>query len=134
MRKLKELVSDWEEKERPIASLLDTESLIANAVAATRFYAGFSGLCAEKHEDDGHPQVPSFSNITGDTEINTSEWALIRPLFLLYVEKEEARQLEASRGMGLDPYGRSSSEVQSEITQYETDLARKAFCVPFQTI
>ena len=134
MRKLKELVSDWEEKERPIASLLDTESLIANAVAATRFYAGFSGLCAEKHEDDGHPQVPSFSNITGDTEINTSEWALIRPLFLLYVEKEEARQLGASRGMGLDPYGRSSSEVQSEITQYETDLARKAFCVPFQTI
>lgn len=134
MRTLKELVSDWEEKERPLASLLDTESLIANAVAATRFYAGFSGLCAEKHEDDGHPQVPSFSNITGDTEINTSEWALIRPLFLLYVEKEEARQLEASRGMGLDPYGRSSSEVQSEITQYETDLARKAFCVPFQTI
>ena len=134
MRTLKDLVSDWEEKERPLASLLDTESLIANAVAATRFYAGFSGLCAEKHEDDGHPQVPSFSNITGDTEINTSEWALIRPLFLLYVEKEEARQLEASRGMGLDPYGRSSSEVQSEITQYETDLARKAFCVPFQTI
>lgn len=133
MRKLKELVSDWEEKERPVASLLDTESLIANAVAATRFYAGFSGLCVEKH-GEGHPLVPSFENITGDTEINTSEWALIRPLFLLYVEKEEARQLEASRGMGLDPYGRSSSEVQSEITQYENDLARKAFCVPFQTV
>lgn len=133
MRKLKELVSDFEEKERPLASLLDTESLIATAVAATRFYAGYSGLCSEKH-DDGHPLVPSFDNITGETEINTSEWALIRPLFLLYVEKEEARQLEASRGMGLDPYGRSSSEIQSEITQYETELARKAFCVPFQTV
>jgi hypothetical protein len=45
-----------------------------------------------------------------------------------------ALQLEASRGMGADPFGRSSSEVAIEITQLESEMPRKAFYQPIITI
>jgi hypothetical protein len=59
--------------------------------------------------------------------LTPSEWAIIQPLFNAYVDHENALRLEASRGLGLDVYGRSSSELASEIKQLEMDLPRKAF-------
>ena len=73
---------------------------------------------------------PPYPDIDGTTDITVSEWALIRPLFLLYIERENAIQLEASRMMGFDPFGRSSSEVNNDIAQAEAELPHKIFSIP----
>jgi hypothetical protein len=59
---------------------------------------------------------------------------MIRPLFLLYLERETALQLEASRGMGIDPFGRSSSEVAGDIVQMELGYPHAAAFQPIFTV
>jgi hypothetical protein len=127
MTTLSVLASTFATQERPAGNLLDEDTVLAQAVAATRFHAGFADLRA-------HEGADSVPDIDGDTDITTSEWALIRPLFLLYAERENALQLEASRGMGIDPFGRSSSEVAGEIAQAEADMPRRAFFQPIITV
>lgn len=72
--------------------------------------------------------------IIDDAEVTESDWAIIRPLFLLYVEREQALMQEATRVMGADPFGRSSSEIASDINTYEAELGRKAFIQPVLSI
>ena len=127
MAKLADLAQTFATQERPAGNLLDEETVLAQAVAATRFYAGFAALRA-------HEGAMPAPDIDGDTAITTSEWALIRPLFLLYAERETALQLEASRGMGIDPFGRSASEIAAEITQAEADMPHRAFFQPIITV
>lgn len=127
---LQDLVSDFLTQEKPVCSYLDESQLLNLAIVAVRFYAGYSSLESVGHEQE----LVRFNEITAETEINTSEWALILPLFRLYVEREETKQLEASRGMGIDPYGRNSSEIQADITSMENDFALRAFCQPITVI
>lgn len=127
MATLADLAEKFATQERPAGNLLDEDTVLAQAVAATRFYAGYAAIRAR----DGANPVPA---IDGTIEISESEWALIRPLFLLYVERETALQLEASRGMGIDPFGRSASEIAAEISQAEADMPRRAFFQPIVTV
>lgn len=127
MATLSALADNFATNERPAGNLLDGPSVLAQALAATRLYAGYAELRA-------HAGVSPAPEITGDTEISNSEWALIRPLFLLYAERETALQLEASRGMGIDPFGRSASEIAAEITQAEADMPHRAFFQPIITV
>lgn len=127
MATLSALASQFAMQERPDGNLLDEETILAQAVAATRFYAGYAVIRACESADPA-------PEIGGDMEINEAEWALIRPLFLLYVERETALQLEASRGMGIDPFGRSASEISGEIAQAEADMPHKAFFQPIVTV
>jgi hypothetical protein len=69
-----------------------------------------------------------------DIELTFSELALIRPLFRLYVELENATHLEASRAMGLEAYGRSVAEITSDIKEAEAEMQHKAFSATFWTI
>jgi len=62
-----------------------------------------------------------------DIWLSHSEWAIIKPLFYLYIERENALHLEASRVLGVDVYGRSVSEVQGEISNYHEQMHLKAF-------
>lgn len=114
------LANRFANEERPAGNLLDDTQILAQALAATRFYAGFAAIVSQI-------VVPAPTDVADSTEISLSEWALIRPLFLLYLERENAIQLEASRGMGIDPFGRSSSEVQNDILQAEDAMPLKAF-------
>jgi hypothetical protein len=127
MTKLGELVSRFATQERPAGNLLDVETVLALAVAATRFYAGYAVIVASENTD-------TALTIDENLEITDSEWALIRRLFLLYVERETALQLEASRGMGIDPFGRSSSEIAGDIMQAEAELPHLAFYQPIITL
>lgn len=127
MATLADLAEKFATQERPAGNLLDDVTVLAQAVAATRFYAGYAVIRAR----DGADPVQT---IDGALEISESEWALIRPLFLLYVERETALQLEASRGMGIDPFGRSASEIAAEISQAEADMPRRAFFQPIVTV
>ena len=59
---------------------------------------------------------------------------LIRPLFLLYVERETALHLEDTRGLGADVFGRASAEVAGDITALEGDYPRRVFYRPVVTV
>lgn len=71
--------------------------------------------------------IKDMSRVDGETVVTTGEWAVIRPLAWLYVERENALRLEASRQTGIEAYGRSSSEVAAEIATYEADLPGRSF-------
>jgi len=122
---LANLVARFVENERGAANILPPESVTALAVAAVSYYAGFAELT---HLADG-------AEIDDTLDVTVSEWAEIRPLFVLYVERENALQLEAtgilSAGGG---FGRSSSEVGGEIAQMEAELPRRVFYHPVITI
>jgi hypothetical protein len=127
MATLAALVEAFRTQERPVGTLVDESVVTAQAVAATRFYCGYATLTAREGID---PEPP----IDADTDITESEWAIIRPLFIAYVEREVAIHLEASRSFGVEPYGRSASEINTDITQIETDLPHKAFRRPIVTV
>lgn len=124
MATLTALVERFADNERGAANILPIESVTAQAVAAVSFYAGFAELTS----------LEEGADIDGSLEITLSEWAEIRPLFLLYVERETALQMEATRGMGADVFGRSSSEVGGEIMQMEADFPRRVFFMPIVTV
>lgn len=130
--------------------LLDDVQMVGAAVAAARFYAGYGDIRSVSGSDllqeaagagqsrplppDEEPAIlpalpiKDLGLITGDTDLSTGEWAIIRPLFVLYVDRENAMLLEATRGMGADPFGRSVSEIAQEIAQWETEvIPTKAF-------
>ncbi|GAB4059182.1 hypothetical protein [Uliginosibacterium sediminicola] len=120
--KLSEHVTRFSEGERPVGILLDAPTVLAQAVAATRFYGAFAQLAD-----------PALT-VTADIDVTDDEWAIIRPLFVLYVERESVLQAEGSRMMGIEAFGRSSGEVAADITALETDLPMRAFCQPIITV
>jgi len=120
---LSQLVSDFLTEERAVGVLLSEQMVMAQAKAAVRFYAGYADLI----------NVQDGDTLSCDTLLTPGEWAIIRPLFLLFVERESALQLEASRGLGVDPYGRSTSEIAGEIAAYEQEMAHKCFVQPILT-
>lgn len=169
---LGELVSAFLTEQRIECQLLDPERVMAQAIAAAQFYAGYGHIDVLNprrpvipidpsdstnpvapvdplavlidftgkpkrliDEPTGEPLPPiPFDELTEDTMVSPSDWAIIRPLFLLYCEREQALMLESSRVMGVDVFGRSSSEVLQDINTAEAELPQKAFIQPAFTI
>lgn len=127
-RRIKDLTEDLCKTERPVGVILSDASVVGLLVSAVRFYAGYANL---KESGDERTDI---EEINQDTTLTLSEWTLIRPLFLLYVERETALQLEATRVMGADPFGRSSSEIAAEIQQVESEMSSNSFVEPYQTV
>lgn len=123
MAALSALVSRFLDLERGVANILPSETVTAQAVAAVSFYAGFAEL-----------ETPPADGIDENTDVSVSEWAEIRPLFMLYIERETALQMEATRSMGAEVFGRTTSEVGAEISQLEADFPRRVFCYPVITV
>lgn len=113
------------------------EKLLKDAVRTYAGYAPLSGLPPEPDPvgDSIHSPVNASPYINDpDFEIDASELAIIRPLWMLFVERESATNLEASRGQGVDVYGRGVSEIAQEISAYLSNIGRLAFCVEFEQI
>lgn len=108
--------------ERPVGNVLGEEQVVAQAVAATRMYAAYGKLASEAVDVDSA------------TVVSASEWGVIHPLFLLYVERENALQLEASRGLGVDVFGRDSATIAGDVLQAEQSLPLRAFGRPILTV
>lgn len=111
----------------PSGLFIGYPEVLACAIMATRFYAGWAALA------DTTTLAGPFS-ITGQTQVTNDEWAVISPLFRLYCDRENAMVIEAAATAGLNPVGKSSSEVSSEILQAETDLPLKAYVEPAWSI
>ncbi|ASF45211.1 hypothetical protein [Methylovulum psychrotolerans] len=118
---LGEWVNTFYTVERPDVQMLELPTVLAQAVRAVGFYAGYAAIASAPDNNQA---------IDADTDVSLSVWAVIRPLFLLYVERETALQLEASRMQGIDVFGRSVSEITAEIASIEDGLPYKAFSRP----
>jgi hypothetical protein len=126
MRSIAEMAAGFCDSERPAGNILEQKDVLAQAIAATRFVAGYMQLTSSPDTID--------PDITENTRLSTSEQAIIRPLFWLYVERETALQLEASRGLGVDVFGRSTSEIAQDISALEMEIPHRAFCQPVISI
>ncbi|MDD5272657.1 MAG: hypothetical protein PHU14_08065 [Methylovulum sp.] len=118
--RLGDLVGRFVSDERPDTLLLDFGTAMAQAMAAAWLVAGYAHIASL---NNGLP-------VDAATELTASEWALIRPLFLLYVERETALQLEASRTLGVELFGRPSAAVAADIAAAEANLGHQAFANP----
>ena len=147
---LGQLIDLFLTEQRTECQLLDADRVRAQGVAATHFYAGYGhidvlgyvpAVITDLTETPliagptGRPIPPiPFTALALTTVLTPSDWAIIRPLFILYCEREQALLLEASRVMGVDVFGRSSSEVQQDINTAESELPMKAFIQPVFSI
>ncbi len=113
-------------EDRRDTNMLDVTVLVAQAVRATRYYHGYGNLSA--YPADQEP------GIDAQTVVSDSEWSVIRPLFELYAEREVSVQIEASRMMGVDVFGRMSSEIMQDIRTVESEMPEKAFAGDIVTI
>jgi hypothetical protein len=121
----------------PAGIVVDETQVTRSLIKAVRFYLGYATLLNGTLATDRIHTKISEGNETEscmDFDITPSEYSIIRPLFELYVEIENATSLEASRVMGMDVYGRQTSEIQSDIREYEADMSRKAFFEPIVSI
>lgn len=127
------LAKAYSESRSTTGLLLDEAECLQRLQEAVSFYHALQPVLALVEANPAEADHPSIAAVTPDCILNAGEWQLVRPLFVLYVERSNALRLEASRGEGVDPYGRGSSEVATEILNYETEiLPRKAFVeVPF---
>lgn len=128
MATIEQLVENFLTYEHPLSIVLDPPTVLAQAVAAAKFYGGYALL--EEFTD----LTPPYPDIDEGTGISDSEWALIKPLFFLYVERETAIHLEASRGLGVDVFSRSSSEIDQDIANAHREMPMNAFFQPIDTI
>lgn len=80
-------------------------------------------------DTDVHSPIDASNGFSGsqDFDLTPSEYALIWPLFRLYIELENATALESSRGMGAEIYGRTTDQIQIEIGQAEERMERLAY-------
>lgn len=116
--KIDDIVSQFLAEERSVAVLLPESQVEALAKSAVSFYCGYADLAS-------CPDT-TLTDITNETILTIAEWAVIKPLFLLYIERETALQIEATGMQGVSGYGRNSSEVNSEISNLEREFPQKA--------
>lgn len=143
--------------ERPLGNILTDEQIGRHLKDAIKFYCGWATLVNAPSEfqvaqakaraagvdllfpEPGqgiHSPVDATNLFTGDQDfdLTLSEHALIWPLFKLYVEREDAVGLESSKSLGIEQYGRSTSEVAASIAVYEEALPKRAFMYEVITI
>ncbi|CDG00388.1 Putative uncharacterized protein [Avibacterium paragallinarum JF4211] len=120
-----ELAENYSGHLRPTGLVITDDVILSQALKATRYYEGFGGLA---FSEEGSKQI------TPDTPLTKSELTVISPLFELYVERENALILEASRTLGVEVYGRTVSEINSDIVQKEQEIQHLAFQFDIITI
>lgn len=126
-------ISDWVSAladQRPDSLMLDVPQLNGLAIKAANAYSAYGALAEHLAIPiaDPAPSPPDpYPPISVATDLTVSEWGVIRPLFLLYVEYETATLMEASRGMGVELHGRQTSEIMADIATMESNMPNLAF-------
>jgi len=117
--------------ELPIGCVLTSEQVERSLRDAARQYCGYADLDSGEEVD---ASALVGDNPAQDVDLNTSELSVIRPLWLLYLEKENSMALEASRTQGAELFGRAVAEVQMSIQDYELRLPQLCFCEDWITV
>lgn len=141
---LAELVLEFSNLSQNAGLVIEEDQVMQLAVDAVRYYCAYGSLEAAKQGQDveamiGRPLVGfSFLNSLGtvsttETKVGSNvpltlqEWVVIRPLFALLVERAVAVNLEASRNMGTESFGRSVSECSADLPAVEERVQQGAF-------
>lgn len=143
MQTAQERVDAYFDEQRPVGAIVEQEQGLALLLAAVRKYQAYGDL--ETHERqradyeaarvlDASTPPPVLAPIDGGLPTGASEWGVIEPLWHLYMERERALMVEATRMMGDVSHGRMSSEIQADINLYESDMHIKAFVFPVVTV
>lgn len=145
-----ELATEYQSTRLSGGLVLEVSEVTDCAVRAARHYAAYGNIRSLSLSDqlpespapgatvipaatDPEPSVveslpiKNLGHLTSDTEVTVGEWSSIQPLFTLYVERENAMRLEASRAMGVEVYGRSVGEIAQDISREEEAMPQKAF-------
>lgn len=125
--KLEALATEYIENSRPIGLVIESEQVVHQAIDALRFYAAYGPV---QSISSAPGNVPGLEALTRETQLTNGEWGMVRPLFILYVERENALHLEASESLGVTVYGRRSAEVTQDITIAEELCRFGAFSRP----
>ena len=117
-------------------NLIDQATAEKFIIEAAREYQAWGNLSVENADFDNISNwTYAKVEITAQTELTISEWGVVKPLAELFAERESALIQESSRVASHEPYGRSSAEIQSDITNYRIEYMRKfAFSMPPTTI
>jgi len=105
----------------PIGCALDEDQVTRNLREAITSYCGYRRLTSVQPEPDPAGAPP-------DSDLTDSELALIKPLWHLKNDRENAAAFEVSRSQGADPFGRSVAECDAAIEVYLRELPSKSFC------
>jgi hypothetical protein len=137
--KLSDLVASFLEDNAGL--VLDSPAVAKQLKRATRLYSGYRRIESLRLYDADGVEIDPFpvtadNAIEGDQDIDLTagEWAIIEPLAKLYVDEQNAIHLEASRGLGVDPYGRSASEIAGEVRQLEDEFPYRCFVFECETV
>lgn len=104
----------------PIGCALEEDQVTRNLREAITSYCGYRRLT------DAQPALDAAGN--PDFDLTESELALIKPLWHLKNDRENAAAFEVSRAQGADPFGRPVADCDAAIEQYLLALPSKAFC------
>lgn len=131
------LVTEY--RDTHVTTLLDEVSLEALFIEAVREYQAWAALKAENQRIDVLAQASVLVSdevmVNANTVLSLSEWGVIKPLAYFYVERQEALVQEASKNHMHELFGRTSSEIEQDITAYRNDqLRRLAFRMPIITV
>lgn len=120
----------------PIGCALDEEQITRSLRAAVRKYCGYAQLASAQSTDGVHTDIDATPTALGaqDFDLNPSELAIIEPLWVMYMEKENSTVYEVSRSQGADPWGRAVAEVAVAIADYETRLPSLTFSFEVRSI
>ncbi len=99
--------------------MLDSADVLDAAVRAGRQYAAYGRIMSAP---DGVAE-----SVTADTDVTIGEWALIRPLFELHVERENAVLISSASAGGITAFGRTVAEIDGDINNYLATLPDAAF-------
>lgn len=133
---IKAKVDRYLTQEAPDTNLLPPEQVLALALAAVRKYSAYGELAVQRLlreeweqalQRDASAPRPAPAPINGELIVTPSEWGVITDLWHLYMERDQARQMEASRGLGVEAFGRASSEIESDIRIEHEALPQRAF-------
>lgn len=123
-------------QEAPDTNLLPPKQVLALALAAVRKYTAYGELAVQRLQREAWEEAfkrdastprPQAVAIDKDLMVIPSEWAVISDLWSLYMERDQAKQMEASRGLGVDAFGRASSEIEADIRAEHEALPMRAF-------
>lgn len=117
------------------SAFLDETQLLANLGEAVRAYCAYQvlGIAADSTDHASYAPVGG-QQIAADTQLTFSEIEVIRPLWMLFNEKEISGMMELSRGMGVEQAMRSVAEVEMAIAEYQMRLPDLAFYEPVRSI
>ncbi len=118
--KIHELAQDW--LNGLVTELTDIHQVEKFIIEATKEYQAWGFLKVDNADfDELHEWVFRAAAINRETDLTPSEWGVIKPLAELFIELENALIQESSRVASHEPYGRGSSEINQEITNFRNE-------------